>query len=146
MTIQDKLKELKLFEDKIIKEFREWLKDKLIPVNERWKVFIESGKGNEETFIVHFKSLSPVKHWGRNPIEDYLHENLERYYSIAAEDIVEMMEEEFDGKYGFLGKSFLFKQSYNDNDIIEYTTSEQDIINFKEECLEKFIKSFKMDW
>lgn len=37
MTIQDKLKELKLFEDKIIKEFREWLKDKLIPVNERWK-------------------------------------------------------------------------------------------------------------
>lgn len=31
MTIQDKLKELKLFEDKIIKEFREWLKDKLIP-------------------------------------------------------------------------------------------------------------------
>lgn len=74
----------------LIKELKDWVKDKSIPLEERWDVFIKS-KLYDKSVWSH--------DWGyRDLIDDYKEETFaERYEIIAAKDIVDLFLE--DGKY-----------------------------------------------
>lgn len=167
MNIQDiknKLVSLDEQKEEAISKLKVYVTDKNIPLDERWDVFIKSELGYEEDCIQSFKSLAPVKYFARNPIEDALYENYEKYMTIDVEYLYEELLEEYFktpkqiysngawydtgefNEYGFIGRPFLIDQIYNDPNPVEYTFTQQDADNFREEVLGAFLKSFRFDW
>jgi hypothetical protein len=103
---------------KLKKELKEWVKNKDIPLETRWDIFIMSELGDHKIYIERFNC---------NIGNDYI-ENLEsRYTTEYVESILDWVEEQV-----------------TDDETPVYT--EEDIIKFKENVLEKFIYSFEFDW
>lgn len=117
----DKAKDFLKEVDKLKESFKEFCQNKSIDIEDRWEVFEQIGAffGEDEWFVVHFKSLPKefIMYDG-----NYMH--ADRYQTINTTSIVEHIEEyEGDSKYS----------NININDV-------------KEEILDKFLWSFVYDW
>jgi len=60
-------------------EVEDFVKNKEYPLEDRWEIFIESGLGNEESFMVYFKSYD---------IEEYLCRH-DKYETIYIQNIID---------------------------------------------------------
>jgi hypothetical protein len=102
---------------------REFVKDKSIPLCTRWAIFVYSELGDHESYIVH---------WG-NIDDDWLTPDgpyyVSKYETIETEDIVE-----------WLQNDFMDFKPISPEEHLELVNA------FKEEVLEKFIKSYEYDW
>lgn len=98
-----------LVERKILKEqLRIWVKDKTIPLEERWEVFFLSELGDARNYYKDFK------HFQSREYCEYKHETIDMQY------VLDWLEEK--------------------------PLTPEEIIEFKEDVLEQFIKSFEYDW
>ena len=112
--MEEKIKKFKELQDSLKGELRLWVVDKSIPLEERWKVFIDSKLGDYKSFIERFNCVVG---------EEYI-DTLETKYSTEdVEQILEWAEDEDENSY-----------------------TPEDIIEFKENVLKKFIYSFQFDW
>ena len=110
-----------------IVEFKKWCADKSVDVNERWDLFILSELGEDYNFI-----MSPLGHLSY--FDDLYYE---KHETITAEELLERFKEhKLDYKDDPDGFSKEFKQ-----EMAEFNEDE-----YKEFFLQKFIKSFKLDW
>lgn len=110
--MKERIEQLAKLKVEITSDLREWVKDKSIPLDERWDVFFASGLGI---------------HSG----------NIEKFINLNDDDLVSRMD-------------------YNRHEIVklgdirEYgidsLESDEDYNDFREDVLEKFIKSFEWDW
>lgn len=55
--MRDKIKQLKKDKEKLTLELKEWVKDKSIPLDERWEVFFASDLGKHSSWIEDFVNL-----------------------------------------------------------------------------------------
>jgi len=102
---------------KLTKELQEWVVDKVIPLEERWNLFIKSGLGGHTWVYVDFDTDI-----GR----DYCDDLEQKYETHKVTDVLSWAEDQEDHE----------KPRYTENQIID----------FKESVLIKFIKSFDFDW
>lgn len=103
---------------KIEAEFKTLVLDKNIPLDIRWKEFIESGFG-ETTWRTNF---------GLNRSDEFLYESplyLEKYQVIKVDEIL---------------------QTLLDDEEEEFNMTEEEVIIFKEFCLSHFYNKMKFDW
>lgn len=134
------VEEMLYHQDHITEKLKVWVVDKDIPLEERWDTFIKSGLGEHHVFLVKFKSLG----------EDFISYDgkfhAERHQTVDVEDIEQILldghghwegdwEGRWDGDGHWKGEEFIHE---------EYP--EEMIAEFKEEVLEKFLKSFEFDW
>lgn len=119
-------KELKEFL-KVKKEFeakaRKWLKNKKVPLEERWDFFIESELGDHESSIVEFKNLDNDVITG---------DNYNRYETIEISDLIDIVEDA--------------KRNDPEDEYYDETMAKTNLDKLKEEILSRFIKSFQFDW
>ena len=119
MTIEEfKLEriEFKNQEIRLISELKKLVKDKSIPLEDRWNEFIESGLGEEDRFLLSLDCYDL----------DNFYADCERYATYDVEDIIDHIidcEEELDN--------------------VEYNNL---LTEIKEEILDQFICSFVYDW
>jgi|SRR6188508_1971822 len=115
--------------DKLTEELKEWVKDKSISLDERWEVFIESDLGIHKSFIERFKTLDNDLIGTDCAISVYKYETIfvESIYE-AIQEAQEELEENPDSVY------------------VSKKLANTDLNSFREECLEKFIKSFEFNW
>lgn len=104
------------------KELEIFVKNKNFPLEDRWKLFIESGLGEHKTWYQDFESYD---------INDFLAER-ERYKHIDVENIIDHINDR--------------KLDYEDDDENNVDYYDELIYNLKEEILQKFIKSFEYGW
>lgn len=111
----------KLLNDKakVTKELREYVKDKNIPLDQRWDLFIYSELGTHHKYIIHPDGLDEDKYF------DTI--DFDRGTIIIVEDFLENIK-------------ILDVEDPEEDKILE------DEVVFKEWCLDKFIKSFTFDW
>lgn len=105
--IDNWLKAEKEFKNK----FKGWLKNKDISLEERWKLFIESGLGEHKKYYEAF-DCKLGQEYSDNLEDRYSNERVEYILDYAAEN--------------------------------DYP--EEEIIQFKENVLSSFIKSYTFDW
>jgi hypothetical protein len=95
--------------------------NKEIPLQERWDVFVESELGKAHPWIQHFKSIKIV--------EDWMYSDFNKYETYQTKDLVERLQENIGNDMGPLDE-----------------VTQELVDAFKEEILEKFLKSFQFDW
>ncbi len=105
--IEEALKSL----ENLKKEFKKWCKDKSIPLDERWNLFIKSKLGDHSSSYEDFDCKL-----GR----DYTDDLEDKYLNHDVEDVLEY------------------------TDLSNY--EEKEIIEYKENVLKSFIKSYTFDW
>ncbi len=108
--MKEKIQELEKLKLKLTADLKEWVKDKSIPLDERWEVFFASGLGDHETCYEDFVNLNS---------DDYC-DRVSRHEVIYLSDIRD---------WG-----------------IDSLESDEDYDAFREDVLERFIKSFEFDW
>lgn len=108
----EKIEQLNKLKQNLTSELRKWVKDKSIPLNERWVVFFKSDLGEHVSSIEDFVNL--------NSDDVYDTYQPERYITIYLSDIRD---------YG-----------------IKSLESDEDYDAFREDVLNKFIKSYRWDW
>jgi len=99
------------------KEVKGYVKDKKIPLEERWNVFILSELGDHSSYYEEPKGIN----WNKYTLYDDFH--TDKYAVLKVDDMLETAIE---------------------NDIIKQGSKEE--IDFKEYFLSKFIYSFENDW
>lgn len=126
--MKEKIEEFLLKREELIKEFKEYVVDKTIPLESRWDLFISSDLGEERDYILRLKSYNLDRYYDRSWCEKhdiiepgYLFEYIEEY---ELEDCEPEDDDYADLKAG-----------------LEIT-----INNIKEELLSLFIKSWRFDW
>jgi len=97
-------------------EFKEWVKDKSIPLDERWKLFIDSKLGDRKGYYQSFKNFNS------NDYYDKFY--WDRHMTIEVDD--------------------MYERGCEDN--FEYFGSPEKANEFREDVLNKFIYSFNNDW
>lgn len=110
--------EIELFlqnKDELTEKLKIWVKDKSIPLDERWDLFIKSDLGEHSRYVERFNCK----------LGDHFVENLENKYETN--NVSEILD-------------------FANYDPEDDSYSEEDIIEFKENVLDKFIKSFEFDW
>lgn len=112
------LKKFKEMEKDIIEYLTKYIKNKSIPVDERWELF----KQNSErfpihTWILHFEELE------KNDIEYYDTFGYERYTTVDICDMIESLDDDFN----------------SDDDDIDFN-------KLKEEILQRGYSRFVLDW
>ena len=117
----DRIKAILKATDVLVKDFEEWCKDKTIPLDERWDIFMKSGFGKHHTYYWDFKTFD------QNAFHDG--EHVRRYETC---DPVRVIDE--------------FGKGERLEDFIDQDNYDKLVIDFKEEVLEKFIKSWNFDW
>lgn len=114
-TMKEKVENYLNLQNEIRIELKEYVKDKSIPLDERWELFIMCELGNNEPYIEHFNSF--------NDDELFAELELSRNEVVTSESIIDLLDTNIYGEY-------------------LYTTLD----DVKEEILDKFITSFKLDW
>ena len=99
-------------------QFKEWCKDKTIPVDERWKVFIKSDLGG----IDGFYRDPPGIDWDKKTLHDDFY--TEKRETLSADSMLEMIKDEPD----------------------EFDWDDKKEVEFKESFLQDFCKGFINDW
>ncbi len=110
--MKEKIEQLGKLKVEITSELKEWVKDKSIPLDERWDTFFKSGLGRHISSIETFVNLTG------NDICSVFQPS--RHETIHLGDIAE---------YGI--SSIESEEAYNE---------------FREDVLNKFVKSFEWDW
>lgn len=147
MTAQEKLEDLlrqqKELDEKVREIGKSFLSDKSISLEDRWAFFIKSDIGEVETFICHFEALkdfsynSPTDNaledtWLRNDYRD-------RHETIDIEYVLEYMGDKLGDEI-----EVFTKRHPKESHFVKLT---QDHINaLMEECLERNLKGFVLDW
>jgi hypothetical protein len=116
--MRDKIKNILKDVEDLKLEFKKWCKDKTIPLNERWDVFIESKLGTIDSFYRN----PPGINWNKKTLYDDFY--TEKRETLAANDMLDMINQEFD----------------------TFDWDEQKEIEFKESFLQDFCKGFINDW
>ena len=114
----DKLEETREKLGEIEEEIIPYIQDKSLPLNERWDCFINNDLGGHDCYIQRFNG-SKI---GIDFIEDGWKE---KYMTLYVSDILEHDEK--------------------GNNITEKYTQEE-IDEFRENVLQKYIKSFELNW
>ena len=112
-------------------EFKKWCADKSVDVNERWDLFILSELGDRHSWI-----LRPFEIFGQLYFDDL---SYEKHEIITADGLLERFWEhksDYEEDEGDYELSKEFKQA-----VAEFNEDE-----YKEFFLQKFVKSFKLDW
>lgn len=120
--MKDKIEEFLKTKEQLTEELKIWVKDKSIPLEERWEVFIKSELGEQSDFYEDFVHIESDEY---NP-DGHFH--IDRHELITVQEILERAQE----------------ANYYSKEIMLDT--EEKIIEFKEEVLSKFIYSFENDW
>lgn len=118
--MKEKINELILLQAQYKGELREWVKDKSIPLEERWSTFIKSKLGEHRTSYEEFEWIDSDNYY-----DDY---HIERHETVYIDKLYEQ---------GITPR-------YRTNQAELNTEEKQQ--EFKEDVLNKFIYSFKMDW
>ncbi len=111
--MKEKIENYLTNKEKLKTDLKEWVKDKSIPLDERFEVFIKSNLGDHRRFSESFNCKLG------NVYLDYLEQ---RYETQKVDEIIDFYNE--------------YKEKF----------TETDLITFKENVLEKFVKSFEFDW
>ena len=138
--MKEKIENFLELKSKITEELKEFVKDKSIPLEDRWSLFIESGLSSHKNCIQDFKTFN---------IEDY-HCNSDRYETIEVTSIIEYL------NYGIIDLSELselyekYIETYPEDEEVENQEQidifmKQIIDSFKEECLDRFLYSYTID-
>ena len=123
---------LNMQRDDLAIKIKEYCQNKNYPLDKRWELFIDSSFGFYERWHVDFDTVE---------IEQM--RDFNRYEEVYANDLIDLYFDYIDAK---LHKE-LKEESDNMSDkffIKNYVNPKVDI--FKEEILEKFIRSFTYDW
>lgn len=120
--------------EELTKKVKKYCQNKEYPLNDRWKLFIESDLGKHENWIIDFDIIEIELIRDFNKYEVVKSIDLIYYYFDYISDKL-YDELEITDNYGTDG--------YN-NFIKTHINPKVDI--FKEEILAKFIKSFTYDW
>lgn len=108
--MKEKIEEFLKQKQQLTPELKEWVKDKSIPLEERWEVFFKSELGENSTYYEEFEHFFNEVYCNR----------LNKYQTLKLKDV-----EEYDW----------FPE-----------LSHEELIEFKEDVLSRFINSFKWDW
>lgn len=101
----------------LTQKVKKFVRDKNIPLDDRWDIFVFSQLGESDNYIVRLNSYD---------MDDYL-EYKQRHETIDLTDFVE---------------EYLYERLDDDDEEIN-----SEIVNaVKEEILDLFIKEFKFDW
>lgn len=114
------LEEFNIIKEGIKNRLKIWVKDKNIPLEERWKTFIDSDLGDHKPFIERFEGMDDENYTDKYYIKRYQTVDVEALYEWGTED------------------------NYDDEEPELNTVEKQNA--FKEDVLNKFIKSFEFDW
>lgn len=142
-----KFEEFLKVREEAVKELELFVKDKATPLSIRWERFIKETEKDllvPEQWIVHFNSLDRFKGWIRNYLENLLYDGGHRgecfYVSGLVEHLESLVEEE----------TIINVKHYNSTTNIEtkeeLPVTQEDVINFKEECLDTMLYAFHFDW
>lgn len=102
-------------------QFKDWCKDKTIPLDERWNTFIKSDLGYHDSNYWHFETFdSDEYHDG---------EYVRKFQTCTPNDVIEE-----------------FSKNNRCSKFINESDYEMLVIKFKEEVLNNFIKSWVFDW
>ena len=117
--------------DKIEDVVKQYVQDKSISLDDRWEIFERSGFGEHNCWIKHLDSL----HDDICMYDGLVH--VDRNQDVSVFYIIETYKEDV--------------ESYNNQDwckdnILEWKKYGFDPDNFKEECMQKFVKGWKYDW
>lgn len=118
--MKNKIKELNLLKKTLTKELKIWVKDKSIPLDERWDVFHDSQLGEELSFYEEFEGVDSDGYY-----DNYY---IDKYQTVYTKNLFEMASE----------------KRYNKQKAELDTIEKQNA--FKEDVLNKFVKSFEMNW
>lgn len=131
MDIIDKVNNYIKLGDDLEKELRVFVTDRNYPLDIRWNTFIQSDLGKNDPWIVHFNN---------EKMDNYICSSFEaeRYNTVVMQDMYENMLDDL-REVDDLGNEY-----YNTNRELGFSI--KDVDEWREEVLEEFIKSFKMDW
>ena len=115
--MKDELESFLDLKESVASNLKEWVKDKSIPLEERWELFIKSGLGVYDSFYHNFPGID----WNKKTLYDDFY--MEKH---TTRDVI------------------YFLDIIEGDDDIEWD-NEKDIA-FKEYFLEKFIVGFENDW
>lgn len=166
--IQDKIsslrEEIKLKQDELSKLGKGFVQDKTIPLDTRWDFFVENNLGTKEPFIIRWNSLCEFESVRNFPIDyeyyergrtistSYEAEELEQlikdydtgeYYEINEETIKEAMRIASDLKYPL---DYIDYPWFRHDGIRSWVFTRDNYDAYREEVLERYIKSYCYDW
>jgi hypothetical protein len=116
--------------DKIEDVVKQYVKDKSIPLDDRWEIFEKSGFGKHNCYIQHLDSL----HDDICMYDGLVH--VDRNQDVSVFDIIEAYKEAVES----------YDEDDDDEDILKWKRYGFDPDSFKEECMQKFVKGWKYDW
>ena len=129
-ALYNRIKEYDIFVHSLYHDVKEYCQDKSIPLDDRWHVFVTANMGD------HFSSITrytPI-------VSEYIDTAwCERYETISIDYIMEWYEDKV--------YDILYKELERDPTPSELDNRlKEDLTEFKEDTLQKFIKSFEHDW
>lgn len=129
MSILDEIKDFKSKPNPLIGRYVEYIKDKTIPLEERWEVFVEAPNEwkNNETWAVDFESEKLLKTGNICWHSDFYIERHEIIYVV--DFVLDRLPE------------YLETDNYYGKDEIKTIADA-----FKEEVIQKNLGSFVLDW
>jgi len=114
------IKKLNEQKEELKSKLRLYVKDKTISLDNRWNCFIESKLGINSPYIERFDCKVG---------KEYLNTREQRYETHDVQDIMDWLED-----------------LELDEELSTYNINKEDIIEFQEKVLDKFIFSYKFDW
>lgn len=123
-SMQDQIEQFATYKDNLIASFKKWCTNKQVPLDVRWKTFLESGLGDHDPCYYAYQNINVNEFFDNH----WIHEN--KYYHVDMEEIFQIIYDEADETCG-------------DEDCI---FTEETIIELKEDVLESFTKSYTYDW
>jgi hypothetical protein len=118
--LKAKIKEYNKQKEVLRTEIKRYVQDKSFPLEERWKLFIESELGTESSWTVHFSVLD-----GKD-VSYYDDFYIEKYQTTTVKDLVDMIGDKEPEDNMFL--------------------TDGELNSLKEDILKQFIWSWKEDW
>lgn len=118
--MKEKIEQFLKEKEILTEELKEWVKDKSIPLEERWEVFVKSELGERISYYEQFEGVESDGYYDNYYIEKYQTVTTGQLFEIAS------------------------KPTYTNKEPELNTQEQKD--SFREDVLDKFIKSFENDW
>jgi hypothetical protein len=81
--MKEKIEQFLKEKESLIKEFKKWVKDKNIPLEERWDLFVKSGLGVHDNYYHKPKGID----WDKYTLYDDFY--IDRYATISCDRMLE---------------------------------------------------------
>ena len=114
--MRDRIIKLQKDNIEVISDFRLWVKDPSIPLEERWTTFLWSKLGN----------CSERTSFGLNRDDSFLYDCPLYMYKYQSNHVEDMLEGLMDSE--------------------EFAMTDEEVVTFKEYCLDNFCSKMKFDW